>query len=166
MASACTDTFCESKSGCTVNTSIRESPVSHSESPMTHFSKRERHARTPDSVLLDKNLSITAKAVYPILSRHSFRDGRVYIGQRRAAELLRTSQRTISRSIQELARRGHAKYEPLGRGKRGSLKLLSNIFQPIERKRHNVQRQGLSSVVRSARGEKNAAAARDAILGA
>ncbi len=110
--------------------SIRESLLPHSESPVTHFPKRERFGRTPDSVLKDKRLSLEARAVYAGMARHAFKNGHVYIGQRRLAEYLNTSQRTVGRRLQELCACKHVELtEPTTRGRRADYRLLSTVFQ-------------------------------------
>lgn len=132
-------------------TSIRESPVVHSESPVTHSIKRERHARTPDSVLLDHELSLEAKAVYGILSRHSFKSGKAYIGTRRLASLLGTSQSTVSRGVNELLECHHIEHtSATEKGKRAGYRLLSNIFLPRE-KRYGQKKKTISSTLRYAK---------------
>lgn len=115
--------------------SIRESALTHSESPLTHFVKRERYGRTPDSVARDARLTLEAKAVYGALARHAFKAGNVYIGQRRLAEYLQTSQKNVSRRIQELLKCGHIRLsEPTARGHRAGYQLQSNLFAPREKK--------------------------------
>lgn len=109
-------------------TSIRESPVTHCESPVTHFGKRERHARTPISVLHDKRLSLSAKAIYAELAQHAFSGGKVYVGERRIASLLGCSQKTVSRCINELIRCCHIEKSESRRGRRSEYRILSNIF--------------------------------------
>ena len=51
-------------------------------------SRVEKYARTPDSVLFDGGLSITARCVYGVLRAPRFQGTTANIGQRRIASLL------------------------------------------------------------------------------
>src|SRR5580658_1802240 len=61
----------------------------------------EKYARTPDSVLFDKGLSIAARCVYGVLARHAFQGTTANIGQRRIANLLGVHVGTVNRSLHE-----------------------------------------------------------------
>ncbi len=138
--------------------SIRESPQTHSESPQTHFPRRERFGKTPDSVANDSRLSLESKAVYSGLARHAFKGGLTGIGTRLLAQHLTTNQSTVSRCLQELCHCGHiVKTQPTMRGKRGGYKLVSTTFLPQESKqrRDSQRRPSVRSAARM-QAEQNA----------
>lgn len=144
--------------------SIRDAPVHQGDAPVHQSAKRERHSRTPDSVLKDKGLSLEAMAIFAAYARHAFKGGLVYIGQRRLATLLGVDQSTISRHTKELIDRGHMKpTEEKRRGYRSGYKLLSNIFQPREHAGKQKQRRRIT-VRDNARALVDTANARDQIL--
>jgi hypothetical protein len=78
----------------------------------------EKYARTPDSVLFDKGLSIAARCVYGVLARHAFQGTTANIGQRRIANLLGVHVGTVNRSLHELEERRHIAIR--GKGKAGA----------------------------------------------
>ena len=146
-------------------TSIRDAPVNHCDPPVNHSEKRERHARTPDSVLKSTTVSLQARAVYAGLARHAFKGGKVYIGQRRLAEILGTTQPTISRCIDELLAAKLIEKEEDTPGRRANYKLLSNIFLPLERSTFKKRPSRLSETAKAAL-QSNSRATLDEILGA
>ncbi len=81
-------------------------------------SRVEKYARTPDSVLFDKGLSITARCVYGVLARHAFQGTTANIGQRRIANLLGVHLGTVNRSLHELEERQHIAIRGSGKGRR------------------------------------------------
>jgi predicted GNAT family N-acyltransferase len=87
-------------------------------------------------VLRDKRLSAQAKIVYAGLARHALKEGLVYIGQRRLADLVNFSQSMVARKISELRTLGHITVTSDARGRRNGYKLLSTTFMPwkVERK--------------------------------
>lgn len=133
--------------------SIRDEPANHSDEPANHSRKRERFGRLPDSVANSKRLTLADKAVYAGMGRHAFKDGHVYLGQRKLAEYLGTSQASVSLSIQELIRQKHVTQSDLQvlRGKRANYRLLSNIFQPREKKPQAGRKEGRPTVRSAAR---------------
>lgn len=145
--------------------SIRESPGTHCESPGTHSSKREQHARTPDSVMQDQRLNLEAKAVYTGMARHSFKGGLVYIGQRRLAEYLGTNQKTVSRYISRLCKLGHVVMNDPIRGRRASYRLTSNIFEATAKREKKALRRRVSETAKAA-SNANSRKVLDEILGA
>ncbi len=96
--------------------------------------KRERYARTPDSVLKDRRLGAMAKLVYAAMARESVKRGECWAGQRKIAGVIGISQAQVSRRIAELIGCAHVERINLVRGRRSGYRLLSNIFQPRERK--------------------------------
>jgi len=78
----------------------------------------EKYARTPDSVLLDRELSMTARCVYAVLARHVFQGTTVNIGQRRIAGLLGVHVGTVTRALHELEERKHISIRGCGNGRR------------------------------------------------
>ena len=80
--------------------------------------RAEEYARTPDSVLFDKGLSITAGCVYGVLARHAFQGAPANIGQRRIAILLGVHLGTVNRSLHELEDRQHVAIRGWGKGRR------------------------------------------------
>ncbi len=95
--------------------------------------KRERYAKTPDSVLLDAGLSSDAKVIYGVLARHGFSGGKVYLGQRRIGEFVGMSQSKVSRLIRGLISKGYAELLAVSPGQRGGYRLTSNIFEKREK---------------------------------
>lgn len=118
---------------------------------MNHFSKRERHARLPDSVLRSSALSAESKLVYAAIARHAFKGAEVYIGQRKIAELLGMSQSSVSRRIKELLEFKHIKVSDSRAGRRSGYHLMSNVFVKREMGGGRNSQQGISSTVRKAR---------------
>ena len=94
--------------------------------------KRERHSRVPDSILLDKRLSHEAVRVYAGLSRHALKAGIVYIGQRRLADMIHMSQRTVARKLAELQSYGLITVAADTKGKRATYTLTSTVFLPAD----------------------------------
>jgi DNA-binding MarR family transcriptional regulator len=101
----------------------------------------ERYARTPDSVLYDRKLSMTARCVYGVLARYAYQGTTVRIGQRRIANLLGCHVATINRAIHELEERQHITIRGKGRDRR-SYHLRSPIFG-------QKQRAGIEEVISS-----------------
>lgn len=129
--------------------SIRDAGTHQGDAVTHHQSKRERHSRTPDSVLNDKRLSLESRTVYTCLARHAFKGGMVYMGQRRIANLLGVNQSTVSRRLQELLVHGHVETLPTTVGRRAGYHLTSTIFLPREHlKREPAKR--ISPTVRAA----------------
>jgi len=81
-------------------------------------SRVEKYARTPDSVLFDTDLSITARCVYGVLARHAFQGTTARIGQRRIANLLGVHVGTVNRSLHELEGHEHISIRGSGKGRR------------------------------------------------
>ena len=131
--------------------SIRVTPVQRFVTPVQRFSKRERFGRVPDSVANDGGLTLSDKAVYSALARHSFKDGNVYVGTRLLAEHLRTSHVTVSRSIKRLCSSGHIRVTTPGEiGRRAGYKLLSSMFSPREKQgREQINRQSVRQMASS-----------------
>lgn len=128
--------------------SIRDASAHRFDASAHRFPKRERHARTPDSVLSDKRLNLETKAVYSAMARHAFKGGLVYIGQRRLADYLGVHQTTVSRNIVELIKHEHIEVTVSGDGKRSGYRLKSSIFLPREKRQAPVKRR--SAVVEAA----------------
>jgi hypothetical protein len=101
----------------------------------------EKYARTPDSVLLDRGLSTTARCVYAVLARHVFQGTTVNIGQRRIADLLGIHVGTVNRALHELELRTHICIRGRGNGRR-IYHLRSAVFG-------QKQRAGIEEVISS-----------------
>ena len=92
----------------------------------------EKYARIPDSVLFDKDLSITARCVYSVLARRAFQGATANIGQRRIAHLLGIHLGTVNRSLHELKERQHIDIRGNGKGRR-IYHLRSMVFGQTQR---------------------------------
>ena len=104
-------------------------------------SRVEKYARTPDSVLFDTALSITARCVYGVLARHAFQGSTANVGQRRIANLLGVHVGTVNRSLHELEDHQHIAIRGTGKGRR-IYHLCSLVFG-------QKQRAGIDEVISS-----------------
>jgi DNA-binding MarR family transcriptional regulator len=96
----------------------------------------EKYARTPDSVLYDHALSMTARCVYGVIARHVFQGTTASIGQRRIAKKLGVHVETVNRAIHELVARRHIAISGTGKARR-TYHLRSAVFG--QKQRANVE---------------------------
>ena len=104
-------------------------------------SRVEKYAHTPDSVLFDKGLTVTARCVYGVLARHAFQGTTANIGQRRIANLLGVHVGTVNRSLHELEERKHISIRGTGKGRR-----IYHLQSPVFGQK---QRAGVEEVISS-----------------
>jgi len=64
-------------------------------------------ARIPRSVLLDPKLSANDLRVYGVMAANCFNTNLSFLGQRKIASLANLHRRTVRRSLETLASRGH-----------------------------------------------------------
>jgi hypothetical protein len=94
---------------------------------LSHEPHIEKYARTPESVLYDRELSASARCVYTLLSRWVFQGSTAKMGTRKIASDLGFSRTTVDAALVELAERKHLTVH--GEGKRRRMyHLTSNIF--------------------------------------
>lgn len=107
-----------------------------------------RYAKVPLEVLTDTRISWRARVVYSFLAGCAFDGPRVRVGQRFVAESVGASQRSIGRTLRELAKAGHL--EPISgkAGRRFAYDLKSPVFSYTRARRYA---GGLTSTVRAAR---------------
>lgn len=99
------------------------------------------YARIPLTVIADSQLSRLDIMVYAAISSPVFQGNVANIGSRRIAEIARTTQRMVLKSIRKLVDAGHlAIAESKGKGYRSMYILTSPVFG---------QKQGKVNVVRS-----------------
>ena len=106
----------------------------------------EQYGRIPDSVMLDKSLSVTARLVYAYLARHVYQGTIVRVGQRRIAEQLGLHKETVMTALAELQRATHIDISGEGQARR-IYHLRSNLFG-------QKQRAGVTAIVSSPTGSR------------
>ena len=114
----------------------------------------EKYARLPESVLFDRELSVTARCVYGVLARYAFQGTAVRIGQRRIAGLLGVHQETVNLALHELESSEHISIRGAGKNRR-SYHLHSLVFG-------QKQRAGIEEVISSPSGTRRFASMRRA----
>jgi CRP-like cAMP-binding protein len=95
-------------------------------------SDAEKYARLPESVLFDRELSLTARCVYGVLARYAFQGTAVRIGQRRIANLLGLHQETVNLALHQLETSDHISIRGNGKDRR-SYHLHSSVFGQKQR---------------------------------
>lgn len=95
-------------------------------------SGQEHYGRTPDSVLLDHELSMTARVVFAFLGGCAHQGCTVRVGHRRIASKIGANRETVGLAIHELAERGHLTIIGSGKARR-IYHLNSKIFGSKQR---------------------------------
>ncbi len=90
-----------------------------------------RHARVPIEVLSDPELSHADVRVYAAMAVFCFKGGNIVkSGQRQLAATCQVDRRTIRRSLENLAKRGHISSAIVKTGARANYQLNSPVFMP------------------------------------
>ena len=84
-----------------------------------------KYVQVPMVVLLDEDISSTAKLLMGLITTLSMKDGYCYASNRYLSNLLKVSKRTISSSITALRRK---KYVEIGNDDSARKIYLANIF--------------------------------------
>lgn len=99
--------------------------------------RKPRYSRIPDAVLLDTELSASARCVFAYLARSVFQGATVIVGQRKIAKHLGFARSTVVAAIAELVSQKHIKAKGDGQRRRLYI-LLSPVFSQKQGKVNEV----------------------------